>query len=404
MYSPSISPVTAPAGRTGTPYRRPAPGAEPRSDPRGAAAHATPHATPRTEGRPEARPRESYGQPLRQLPARPVAQPGQPAARRMVLPQGAGVHGGPVIDGPAERSPALRAALANITRICPAFTPRQLIQEDERHILVAGTAGRTPVVAKCLAQPGGQARQATRTALQNADLFRREVAAYRAFVRTRPPARLPKLVAADTERCVLLMERVPGRPAARERHPVNTPAPGEVRAILGAVRSLNLWRPPVGTFDVPVNSVREVARYHALGLLTDRDASDLQQLLHGLAATPLQFCHGDALLTNVMLAPSGPVLVDWEHAGWYLPGYDLALLWTVLSGDTAARRQISQVAQASGTLPRDAFLVNLLLVLMREIRTHDHPGAGEEQRILVRRLHEDAAMARRAVRAAVGTR
>jgi hypothetical protein len=391
MYSPSLSPVSPSAIRVSPPRHRPAGGADPRSDPR---------AEGRTDVRPEIRQREAHGQPpLRGVPAR-AGVPGVP--RRMVMPQpGAAAPG---LDGTAERSPALRAALANIVRICPAFTPRALLLEDERHILIAGTAGRTPVVAKCLSVHGSPSRQATRSALETAELFRREVAAYRAFVRHRPPARLPKLVAADTERCVLLLERIPGRPASRERHPVNTPAPGEVRAILGAVRSLNLWRPPAGTFGSALDYNREVARHHALGLLTDRDAGDLQQLLHGLAHTARQFCHGDALLTNVVLAPSGPVLVDWEQAGWYLPGYDLATLWTVLSGDTAARRQISQAAQVSGTLPRDAFLVNLILVLMRELRRHDVPGAGEEQRILVRRLHEDAAMARRAVRAAVGTR
>jgi aminoglycoside phosphotransferase len=311
--------------------------------------------------------------------------------------------GAPRLDNPAEQSPVLRAALAGIARICPAFVPRQLLREDSRHVLVAGTAGRTPVVAKCLT-PTPVGRETTRAHREAAELMRREVAAYRTFVRQRPPARLPKLVAADTDRCILLMERVPGRPASRERHPCNTPSPGEVRAILGAVRSLNLWRPPTGSFDAPLDYQREIARYHALGLLTDRDAGDLQHLLHGLAHTAPQFCHGDALLSNVLLAPSGPVLVDWEQAGWYLPGYDLAVLWTVLSGDTAARRQISQVAQSSGTLPRDAFLVNLILVLMRELRLHDVPGAGEEARILIRRLHEDAALARRAVRAAVGTR
>jgi len=381
MYSPSLSPMPAPAGRVAAPRHRPGTGVDPRADPR-----------------PDLRPREGYGQQVRPVPGRGVV-PGVP--RRMVLPPSGAA---PSLEGPAERSPAVRAALADIARTYPAFTPRQLMREDGRHVLIAGTAGRTPVVAKCLSRQGSPARLATRDALEDAELFRREVAAYRAFVRHRPPARLPKLVAADLERCVLLLERIPGRPASRERHPVNTPAPGEVRAILGAVRSLNLWRPPVGTFDRPLDYPREIARYHALGLLTDRDAGDLQQLLHGLAHTARQFCHGDALLENVVLAPSGPVLVDWEQAGWYLPGYDLALLWTVLSGDTAARRQISQAAQASGTLPRDAFLVNLLLVLMRELRRHDVPGAGEEQRILIRRLHEDAALARRAVRAAVGTR
>lgn len=84
-----------------------------------------------------------------------------------------------------------------------------------------------------------------------------------------------------------------------------------------------------------------------------------------------QFCHGDALLSNILLSPAGPVLVDWEHAGWYLPGYDLATLWAVLGDAPLARRQISQLAQQAGPASRDAFLVNLMIVLTREIRTYE---------------------------------
>jgi hypothetical protein len=93
-----------------------------------------------------------------------------------------------------------------------------------------------------------------------------------------------------------------------------------------------------------------------------------------------------------------------------------------------ARRHISQLAQSQGAAARDAFLVNLMLVLTREIRTYEtaiqrtikdpapvappgggqeRPGAmatGEQQRLLLRRLHDDCGLARRAVRAAVGTR
>ncbi|GJF31981.1 hypothetical protein KNE206_46810 [Kitasatospora sp. NE20-6] len=301
------------------------------------------------------------------------------------------------VDPAALQTPAVKAALASISRICPAFLPRQVLREGSRHIIIAGTIGRAPVVAKCLAPQAARDEQLIAR-------FHHEVAVYRAFVRHRPPVRLPRLVAADHDRCVLVLERVPGRPAARERHPVNPPTPGEVRAVLGAVRTLNLWRPPADVFGRPLDYGTEIARFHSVGQLTDRDAGDLRQLLHGLSNTPWQLCHGDALLGNLLLAPSGPVLLDWEEAGWYLPGYDLAVLWSVLSGDTAARRQISQLAQSGGTLARDAFLVNLVLVLMREIRLHDVPGAGEEQRIMIRRLYDDAALARRAVRTAVGTR
>ncbi|MER7673343.1 phosphotransferase [Kitasatospora sp. NPDC096128] len=339
---------------------------------------------------PEAAPPPGHRLPLARLADGQVLRtrrPGQPAGPER-------------IDPAALQTPSVRAALGSIARICPAFTPRQVLREGSRHILVAGTIGRAPVVAKCLAP------QAVRSEYfeQLVADFHHEVSVYRAFVRHRPPVRLPRLVAADHDRCVLVMERVPGRPAARERHPVNAPTPGEVRALLGAVRTLNLWRPPSDVFQPRLDYQLEIARYHSVGQLTDRDAGDLRGLLHGLGHTPLQLCHGDALLSNMLLAPSGPVLVDWEQAGWYLPGYDLAVLWSVLSGDTAARRQISQLAQSGGTMARDAFLVNLVLVLMREIRLYDVPGAGEEQRIMIRRLYDDAALARRAVRAAVGTR
>jgi hypothetical protein len=311
-------------------------------------------------------------------------------------------------------------AIASVHRICPEFNPVQVLRRSGRSVLIVGTTGRTTAVAKCLLDhsPAWSER------------FRHEIAAYRAFVRHRPPVRVPRLIAADPENCTLVIERMPGRVAALMRHPTEAPPRADVRAALGAISRVNAWRPAAGLFDAPLDYASRIARYHELGLFTDRDLGDLQKLLHGLAHAggrqgTGQFCHGDALLSNILLSPTGPVLVDWEHAGWYLPGYDLATLWTVLGDAPVARRQISQLAQAAGPAARDAFLVNLMLVLTREIRTYetavqramregvatvgiqDRPGAlpsGEEQRLLLRRLHDDCAMARRAVRAAVGTR
>lgn len=304
----------------------------------------------------------------------------------------------------------IRTAVAAVQRICPEFTPAQLLRRGGRTALLIGTSGRAPAVAKCLLDHSPAW----------AERFRHEIAAYRTFVRHRPPVRVPRLIAADPDSCVLVMERMPGRVVSPQRHPAGPPAKGDVRAALSAYTRVNTWRPPAGTFDAPIDYPARISRYHELGLLTDRDLGDLQKLLHGLAHAQGQFCHGDAMLSNVLLSPGGPSLVDWEHAGWYLPGYDLAVLWSVLGNDAAARRQISQQAQSAGPAARDAFLVNLMLVLTREIRTYETavqrtmratgpvaPGAveaGEEQRLLLRRLHDDCGMARRAVRAAVGTR
>ncbi|MFD7619266.1 aminoglycoside phosphotransferase family protein, partial [Streptomyces sp. NPDC059802] len=335
-----------------------------------------------------------------------------------------GVVGGPPLSGRLDLSGAqgaqLRMAITSVHRICPEFNPVQVLRRSGRSVLLVGSTGRATAVAKCLLDhsPAWSER------------FRHEIAAYRAFVRHRPPVRVPRLIAADPENCTLVIERMPGRVAALTRHPSEAPPRADIRAALGAISRVNAWRPAPGLFDAPLDYASRIARYHELGLFTDRDLGDLQKLLHGLAHAGGrqgmgQFCHGDALLSNILLSPTGPVLVDWEHAGWYLPGYDLATLWTVLGDAPAARRQISQLAQATGPAARDAFLVNLMLVLTREIRTYetavqramrdsaasgagqDRPGAlssSEEQRLLLRRLHDDCAMARRAVRAAVGTR
>ncbi|MFD7064173.1 aminoglycoside phosphotransferase family protein [Streptomyces sp. NPDC059906] len=352
-------------------------------------------------------------------PARPAA-PVLGAGRARL---GAGPGTQPLsgrIDLSGPQGAQLRTAIAAVHRICPEFSPVQVLRRSGRSVLLVGTTGRSTAVAKCLVDHSPAW----------AERSRHEIGAYRSFVRQRPPVRVPRLIAADPDNGTLVIERMPGRVAALQRHPLEAPPRADIRAAIGAVCRLNAWRPPAGTFEAPLDYAARISRYHELGLLTDRDLGDLQKLLHGIAHAGGrqgmgQFCHGDALLSNVLMSPAGPVLVDWEHAGWYLPGYDLATLWAVLGDAPVARRQISQIAQATGTAARDAFLVNLMLVLTREIRTYEtavqrsmhdpvgaapgpaHPGAaptGEEQRLLLRRLHDDCQLARRAVRAAVGTR
>ncbi|WP_030195997.1 aminoglycoside phosphotransferase family protein [Streptomyces sp. NRRL S-87] len=351
-------------------------------------------------------------------PGRGAAVPVQGAVRARRMPGAAAQPLSGRLDLSGPQGAQLRAALASVHRICPEFAPVQVLRRSARSVLLVGTTGRTTAVAKVLLDHSPEWTER----------YRHEIAVYRAFVRHRPPVRVPRLIAADPENCTLVVERMPGRVAALQRHPVEAPPRADVRAALGAVCRVNQWRPPAELFGRPLDYGSRIARYHELGLLTDRDRGDLQKLLHGLAVAgpggrlPRQFNHGDALLSNLLLSPAGPVLLDWEHAGWYLPGYDLATLWTVLGDAPAARRQISQLAQAAGPLSQDAFLVNLMLVLTREIRTYETavqrsmhgtgPSAptagglssGEEQRLLLRRLHDDCGMARRAVRAAVGTR
>ncbi|MEU6175984.1 aminoglycoside phosphotransferase family protein [Streptantibioticus parmotrematis] len=348
-------------------------------------------------------------------PLPPAAAAGRPVPRPRATPSGAGHPLSGRLDVTGPQGAQLRTAIAAVQRICPEFSPAQVLRRSGRSVLLVGAAGRAPAVAKCLLDHSPVW----------AENLRHEIAAYRAFVRHRPPTRVPRLVAADPESCTLVLERLPGRVAAVPRHPVAPPPRTDIKAALGALCRINMWQPPPGVFGCPLRYAEQISRFHQLGLFTDRDRDDLRKLLRGLGGEivghcELQFCHGDALLSNVLLSPTGPALVDWETAGWYLPGYDLAVLWSVLGADPLARRQISQLAQKDGPAARDAFLVNLMIVLTREIRRYETAlqrslqgtgpvttaaiEAGEEQRLLLRRLHDDCGMARRAVRAAVGTR
>ncbi|WP_059008365.1 aminoglycoside phosphotransferase family protein [Streptomyces specialis] len=334
------------------------------------------------------------------------------------------------LDLSGARGDRLRAALSAVHEICPEFAPARVLRDAGDSVTFIGTTGRRAAVAKRLLDPAGG----------GAERIRREIAAYRGFVRYRPPVRVPGLIADDPHGCTLVTEFIAGRRAASGRAPVHGAAgpgsgasPAELRAALAVVCRLNTWRPPARMFPRMINYPAVLARYHTLGLLTDRDLSDLKTLLHGLTGRvgrrepPRQFCHGAVTPASVLLAPAGPVLLGWDAAGWYLPGYDLATLWASVGDAPLTRRHISQAAHTAGVPGRDAFLVNLMLVLTREIRRcenavrramrhpdvpraagADGPGGplayGEEQRLRLRRLHEDWALARHAVRTAVGTR
>ena len=271
----------------------------------------------------------------------------------------------------------------------------QLLRRSGRTALLIGTSGRAPAVAKCLLDHSPAW----------AERFRHEIAAYRTFVRHRPPVRVPRLIAADPESCVLVMERMPGRVVAAAAAPARSRPPArDVRAALGGVLAGSTCggRRPA-SFDAPLDYPARIGRYHELGLLTDRDMGDLQKLLHGLAHAA-----GASSATATPCCPTCcsprpvPSLVDWEHAGWYLPGYDLAVLWSVL-GDDAGGAPADQPAGAgpgpgrpgrlpgqpdAGADPGDPHLRDGRPAHdARRTASGRHPGAaetGEEQRLLLR--------------------
>jgi thiamine kinase-like enzyme len=68
--------------------------------------------------------------------------------------------------------------------------------------------------------------------------------------------------------------------------------------------------------------------------------------------------HGDITPRNVLTGPDGFVLIDWEWAGLYPDGYELAFLWYVLADPPKARETV----EAAITTDPTVFWLSALLI------------------------------------------
>jgi serine/threonine protein kinase len=197
--------------------------------------------------------------------------------------------------------------------------------------------------------------------------FLHEIAMYRAFTESPPPVRVPALLHTDGHR-VLVLEHIPGPSVAADRYP-DTPIHSKVvNTVLDTVTAFTAWNPTLGVL-VPVWDYAErIERYTANGFLTDTDRTALRALLDE-AGPARHACHGDVLPSNLLLPDDDRcVLIDWEFAGLFLPGVDLATLRVVLTNTPAIGPAVDTLVAESDI--QASYLVNLGMVLAREQRIH----------------------------------
>jgi hypothetical protein len=233
-----------------------------------------------------------------------------------------------------------------------------VLRRSGKTLLSAGDLAGRPVVVKLLLD-GGEFWQAR---------WRHEIDIYRAFAQEPLPVRVPALIQSDGKRFMVL-ERLDAQPLDTERYPDRLLTAAEIGPCLGAIRRLSAWRPASGQFAPVWDYPDRVSRYHAAGYLTDADRDAVQRLL-AMCDPVREIGHGDPLPSNLLLTGDGGcALVDWEFTGTFLPGFDLAMLHTLLGASTpAARTRIDQVVADAGT--EESFVVNLAMVLTRELRIH----------------------------------
>jgi hypothetical protein len=269
----------------------------------------------------------------------------------------------------------LTGAAAPVIRLRPDFRPTTLLSRTDKSLLIAGDCEDGPAVAKLLTTPEPLW----------AEKFGTEIDAYRTFAATPPPVPVPALIAADDRHHVMVVEHVRGHSPVegRDRFPPRALDPAHVTAMLTAMTDLGRWRPPAGTFARTLDHRARLDRDHRQGLTTPQEHQALIDLLHQ-AGTVLVPGHGDPLPTNFVVRPDGQVtVIDWEHAGHYLPGHDLAVLWIVLAATPQARPHIEELMAAGPSSARAAFTLNRAMLLVRELRNHRAvpPSAWRDERV-----------------------
>ena len=254
------------------------------------------------------------------LPARrrPLPRPhasGGPGARRRPDAACAGTRHPTRSAGdstcPARRARSCARRSPSVHRICPEFAPVQVLRRSGRSVLLVGTTGRSTAVAKCL--------------LDHSPVWARAVPARNSRIpRVRPAPPTGAGAAAD--------RRGPGQLHAGDRADAG-PGGGPAAAPGGGAAAR---RPPGGPRrDLPAQRVAAAGRDCSTPRWTTRDGSPattswvcsptgtsaICRSCCTASRTPSgrqgmgQFCHGDALLSNILLSPAGPVLVGLGARG-----------------------------------------------------------------------------------------
>jgi thiamine kinase-like enzyme len=114
-----------------------------------------------------------------------------------------------------------------------------------------------------------------------------------------------------------------------------------------------------------LNSARRLHLAHRAGWLTAEQRDGLLEIARRVHAR-VRFGHGDLTARNVMRDSGGMTLIDWEWAGLYPDGYELAFLWYSLVDTKAGRARVEAQADSD----ERAFLLSALLIQLWHLQNY----------------------------------
>lgn len=177
--------------------------------------------------------------------------------------------------------------------------------------------------------------------------------------RHRPPVPPARLLGVDRSRRVLRFEAINGGPFG-PKYPLAFD-PGDLQVLIGAALAMGAYRPRAA-FATRFDQARRLRRAVNGGLLSPSAAARFAQQAAEDPAV-MVFGHGDLTARNALRrGPRQAVLIDWEWAGWYPRGWDLAFLWFSMVDVPGGREQVEAAVPERDTrwFWRSALLVQLL--------------------------------------------
>ena len=225
------------------------------------------------------------------------------------------------------------------------------------------SADLATVTKRATADQGDEILGPFRRALLN------EIRVNRLFIEEPPPVATPALVAASTRGGWLEFAAVRGDPIG-PKFPLSI-ADNDLHGLIGLAHDLDQYRPRRRWFR-RLRIDRRLRHHVREGLLEVADAEAIVSLA-ARACLRYHFAHGDLTARNVLRGPAGDlVLIDWEWAGYYPAGYELAFLWFSLvdapGGRAAVERAVSPT-DAVGFLVSAVVIQLLHLHLLRRINS-----------------------------------
>jgi Ser/Thr protein kinase RdoA (MazF antagonist) len=192
-----------------------------------------------------------------------------------------------------------------------------------------------------------------------------------------PPVPVPALVRSSRREPSMTFEAVDGVPLG-PKFPSSL-AGAEVDELVAMALAMDHYRPRRRWFRrLRVDS--RLRLHQRSGLLSGADAQALDRLARS-PSIKWHFAHGDITARNVLRDRDGhSVLIDWEWAGLYPAGYELAFLWSSLVNIPSGRAHLNAAISAryeAGFL-LSATMVHLLHLQMWRARPHPLAASFEQ--------------------------